>query len=117
MKTFIELKKMHFYAYHGVLPEETLIGNNFEVNLKIQVNFEQAFISDDVNDTYNYAVIYDIIKKEMSIPSKLLEHVGGRIYNSIKEYYPDVRIVELRIAKMNPPVAGQVDCAEITVTD
>lgn len=117
MRTFIELKNLRFYAYHGVLPQETIIGNNFEVNLKIETDFTQAMQSDDVNDTLNYATIYDLIKKEMQIPSKLLEHLAGRIYFKLKENFPEAKISELRVAKMNPPVDGEAEKSEIVIKE
>lgn len=33
MTTKIELRRMTFYAYHGVAPQETRVGNTFIVDL------------------------------------------------------------------------------------
>ncbi len=115
MKTIIELKNLKFYAYHGVLEQETLIGNEFVVNLRMQYDFTEAFNSDDVNDTLNYAEAYEIVKHEMKIPSKLLEHVAGRIFYNLKEQFAGVRILELRVGKMNPPVSGEAEMSEVTI--
>ena len=117
MKTYIELKNMRFYAYHGVLPAETIIGNDFAVNLKLKADFSAACESDDVRDTVNYAEVYDIVQSEMKVPSKLLEHVAGRIFSKLKEVFPDAEIVELRVAKKRPPVNGEVDWSEITLME
>ena len=46
MTTRIELKEMRFYAYHGVMPQETKVGNNFVVNLILTAPLEQAVRSD-----------------------------------------------------------------------
>lgn len=117
MKTFIELKNMMFYSHHGVLNQETIIGNSFEVNIKIEYNFAKAFDTDNVDDTLNYAEVYEVIKHEMNIPSKLLEHVAGRIFFSLKNKFADIRIIELRVAKFNPPVSGEVEKSEIVITE
>lgn len=108
---------MHFYAHHGVLPQETVIGNDFVVNLKLETDFINAFKTDDVGDTLNYAEAYEIVKKEMGIPSKLLEHVAGRIFNALKTEFPDAKIIELRVAKKRPPVSGEVDWSEIILAE
>ena len=108
---------MHFYAHHGVLPEETITGNDFIVNLRVETDFTPAFESDDVNDTLNYAEAYDIVKAEMNIPSKLLEHVAGRIFHRLKAQFPQARIVELSVAKKRPPVSGEVEQSIITLTE
>lgn len=117
MKTFIELKNMRFYAYHGVLEQERITGNEFLVNLKITTNFSKAIDSDDVNDTLNYAEVFDVVKEEMQQPSDLLEHVAGRIFKKLKTTFSQIEFLEVRLAKLNPPVAGEVEMAEIIVSD
>lgn len=117
MKTYIELNKMSFYAYHGVLPEETITGNKFEVNLILEYDFREAYDTDDVRDTLSYADVYVVVKKEMEIPSKLLEHVAGRIFNSLKAEFENIKIIELRVSKLHPPVGGEVDKAEIIIAE
>jgi dihydroneopterin aldolase len=75
----IFLQNLVFYAYHGVAPQETAVGNTFIINLSLKGDFRQAMQSDCVDDTVSYADVFLAVKEEMSIPSKLLEHVCGRI--------------------------------------
>ena len=65
METFIQLSDIHFYAYHGCLPTENVIGTDYIVNLKIGLDLSKAMESDDLNDTINYQIIYDLIEKEI----------------------------------------------------
>lgn len=117
MRTFIKLKNMRFFAYHGVLPQERIVGNEFVVNIKIEVDFVMAISSDDVSDTLNYATVFGLVKNEMQQPSNLLENVAGRIFRSIKNEFPQIKHLEVKLAKLNPPVEGEVESAEITVSD
>lgn len=117
MKTYIELNKMSFYAYHGVLPEETITGNKFEVNIKLEYNFVESFETDDVRDTLSYADVYEVVNHEMNTPSKLLEHVAGRIFKKLKETFDGIKILELRVSKLNPPVGGEVEKADIIIME
>lgn len=117
MKTSIELKNMHFYAYHGVLPHEKSVGNNFLVNVIFTADVAKSFESDDVKDTVNYAEIYDLVKEQMAIPSNLIEHVAGRIFYKIKENFPQIRSLEVKLSKQNPPVGGNVEASEVVVSD
>lgn len=55
MTTKIELRRMTFYAYHGVAPQETRVGNTFIVDLILTAPLENAVWSDDLSDTINYA--------------------------------------------------------------
>lgn len=113
MTTKIELRNMTFYAFHGVAPQETQVGNTFVVDLLLTAPLEQAVKSDDLSDTINYAEVYEIVKTEMKIPSKLLEHVGGRILNALKRAFPEILEIELIISKLNPPFGGDVHSASV----
>ena len=53
----------------------------------------------------------------MSIPSKLLEHIAGRIYNKISTQYPEIISLEVSVAKLNPPVDGEMDKSEIVISN
>ena len=57
---------------------------------------------------YEYAELYDILKAEIAVPSRLLEHVAGRIVRSIADRYPQVDAIHVRLAKDNPPMGA--DC-------
>lgn len=117
MKTKIKLSNMKFHSHHGVLSQETIIGASYEVNVLIEADLTKAYESDNVEDTINYADVYDLIKAEMSIPSKLLEHIAGRIYNKISNQYPEIISLEVSVAKLNPPVDGEMDKSEIVISN
>ena len=117
MKTFIELKNMRFHAYHGVLPEEKKNGNQFMVNIRLSADLAEAVASDNLNHTINYAELYTLVESEMREPSELIEHAAGRIFNSIKAIFPQIKWIEVRLAKLNSPVNGNVEASEITISD
>ena len=104
----ISLEQMEFYAYHGCFREEQIIGTRFLVDLYLQTNTKDAEKSDDLNDTVNYQEVYLLVKKEMEIKSKLLEHVGRRILDAVMQKYPQLESAELKISKMNPPLGGKM---------
>ncbi len=116
MKTKIKLEKIGFHAYHGVLPHEKEIGNRFEVSVTLEADISAAFDSDDVNDTINYAEVFDLVKREMEFPSQLIEHVAGRIFRRLKNQYPWLTALEVKVAKLHPPVGGEVERAEVIVS-
>ncbi|NLZ94812.1 MAG: dihydroneopterin aldolase [Bacteroidales bacterium] len=108
MKTIIRLTDMQFFAYHGVLEQETKVGNNYVVNICMTADLSKACETDNVEDTINYALVYDLVKHEMEQPSKLLEHVAMRIYKAIRDSFPQITTMEVRLAKLNPPINGEV---------
>lgn len=108
MKSKIILEDIKIYAYHGVLPEEAVIGNHYVVNLEVHADLEKASQSDDLDDTINYAEINSIIHQEMQIRSQLLEHVIGRIINKIENQFPRITFIKIKLTKTIPPMPGEM---------
>jgi len=100
---------MEFYAYHGHFEEEQKIGTWFSLDLTMEVDTSKAELTDELEDTVDYSAVYQVVKEQMMIPSKLLEHVGRRILNTVKERFSDVTDAQLKIRKMNPPLGGKMD--------
>lgn len=111
----IELLNMEFYSYHGHFEEEQIIGNRFLVNFSAHADLTAAAKSDDLRDALNYQEVYQLISKEMSIPSKLLENVAYRILTSFRERYPHIKSAVVSISKLNPPVGGKVEAARVVM--
>lgn len=88
MNTFVELRKIRFYAYHGVAEQERCVGNDYEIYVKVKYPFKDAMETDNLDATLNYAQLYEIICREMKISSHLLEHVAGRIIRAIQTEFP-----------------------------
>ncbi|MEF9924429.1 MAG: dihydroneopterin aldolase [Muribaculaceae bacterium] len=107
-RTTIEFDKIRFYAYHGVMPQETHVGNIFEVTIRVDYPFSKAMLSDDLEDTLNYAMLYNVIKTEMDKPSKLLEHVVYRIINAISTTFPKILGGTIKLTKLTPPITGEM---------
>jgi len=101
----IHLNNIIFHATHGVHPEESVIGTYFSVDLILTANFTSSYTSDDLEDTVNYQLIYELIAKEMETPSKLIEHLMARIAKAIKKQVSYEQL-SLKITKHYPPVKG-----------
>ena len=112
-ESYICLHEVRFYAFHGVMPQERRVGGEFLVSVKVGYPLEKAMSSDDVADTLNYAALYELVKKEMMLPSSLLEHVMGRIVEAIEKAFPKVTSVEVKIKKVNPPMGSDSNGAEV----
>lgn len=106
---------MNFYAYHGVLEQERKVGNHFIVSLSVEVSIDRSLETDDLSDTISYADLYALVNEEMSIPSKLLEHVVGRIHRRLMAYSERILSLRLRLTKLNPPFPGDVRSASVVI--
>lgn len=111
----IGLESMRFYAYHGVLPQETQVGNYFTLDLQVWAEVSASLTSDALEDTVSYAELYEVIRREMAQPSKLLEHVVGRISRRILAEFPLIDRVRLTLRKDNPPFPGQLLSSSFTL--
>ena len=84
----ITLHEMRFYAYHGVFPQEQRVGNQFVVELTFWADVAGSVRSDELEETISYADVYEVVKAEMDIPSRILEHVVGRISERLFATFP-----------------------------
>lgn len=109
----IFLEDVKIYAYHGVLPEENIIGTYYILNVELHTDLWKAAQSDNLNDTISYADINEILNHEMKIKSQLLEHVAGRIILQIHEKFPEISYIKLKITKTAPPMPGEMYGASI----
>ena len=62
--SYISLNRLRFHARHGVLPQERATGGEFIVSVRAKYLFDKALESDNVDDTINYAEIFEIINKK-----------------------------------------------------
>ncbi len=113
--SIISIEGMEFFAYHGCFKEEQVIGTKFNIDLLLTVDTSKAEDSDELHDTVNYQEVYQLVKGEMQVTSKLLEHVGRRILNIIKSTYPQIEKATLKIRKLNPPLGGKMDFVSVTL--
>ena len=104
----ILLEGMEFFAFHGCFKEEQIIGTKFILDLQIEVNTTISEQSDHLKDTTDYVALYKCVKKEMEQKSHLLEHVARRILDAIRQEFPAINGIELKIAKLNPPMGGKM---------
>lgn len=115
MSSKIYLRNVRFHAFHGVLPQEGIVGNDYLVNLVLDYDFSSAMKTDDLQGTINYAEVYQKVREEMAVPSKLLEHVAGRIAHMLFSDFPEIQKLQLSITKVNPPMGADSDGAGVEV--
>jgi dihydroneopterin aldolase len=105
----INISGIRIYAYHGCLPEEAIIGGDYIVNIVLKGNFSKAAANDKLEDTIDYVDVYKIVKKEMHIRARLIEHVAQRIADNLKASFASVSSLSVEVIKKNPPIGGEVD--------
>ena len=115
--TEIRLSDLRFRAYHGVLPQERVVGNDYCVNLSLTLSaVADATYTDQLEGTVNYAEAYQIVQTEMAAPSALLEHVAQRILTRLFNRFDLVEKAAVEVIKINPPFSADGAKAAVCLT-
>lgn len=109
----IKLVGMSFYAHHGYYIHEQKRGNNYIVDVSMELNIDEAAVHDDLHLTVNYEVIYRICNEIMEEPCKLIETVAYRIAHEVKKSFPYLGNIRVVIHKMKPELGGPVQSAQV----
>lgn len=99
----ISLHNVRFRAYHGLYPEERQKGNDFVVNM--QVGYEpghETILS--LDNTIDYAVLFELINQTMQQPVDLLETLVQTIAHTVHDKFPSIKTVSVSVEKLNPPI-------------
>ncbi|HAO6524732.1 TPA: dihydroneopterin aldolase [Listeria monocytogenes] len=112
----IYLNELVFYGYHGVLAEETKLGQTFRVSLILGLSTKKAGMSDSVNDTVSYAEVYETVKEIVEgTPFKLIEALAEKIATEVLTGYPLLEEVTVKLIKPNPPIPGHYDSVAVEI--
>lgn len=109
----IALEDVRLYGCHGVMEQERRVGNEFRLDLSVECAAPEGCRTDSVEGTVSYADLYDVAVAEFAVPSALLEHVAHRITDSIERRWPQLTRIEVRIAKLTPPISGFAGTASV----
>jgi dihydroneopterin aldolase len=113
----IKVENIRVFAHHGCLKEETVIGSDYRVDLKVKANLQASAQTDELIDTVDYVFLNKVVREEMGIPSKLLETVAKRIMDRIFKEDKLVTQASVSVSKLNPPIGGDVEMVTIQLSE
>ena len=111
----IAVENMEFYAFHGCFEAEAVVGNRFLVDLWIEEDATLAAETDVITNAVNYQQAYLIVKEQMMIRSKLLEHVCKRILDALYSQMSGIKYAKVKVSKMAPPMGGPIERVSLTM--
>ena len=112
-KGWIGLESMEFYAYHGFFDEEQLIGGKYLADISIYTVIQGAALYDDLEGTFDYEIIFHIVKKNMLQPVKLIEHLAHNIIEDLREVIALEDKIKIKIRKLNPPLGAKIGASVV----
>ncbi len=112
----IMIKGLRVFAYHGVNPEETQFGQNFELDITASINIDSACISDDIEQTVSYAQIIKAVRKTMLEKNcKLLEHAAQRVADALFEQFNAIEALNITLKKPEAPMRADFDWVAVEI--
>lgn len=111
------LERIRGYGYHGVNPEERILGQRFEVDVSLSANLRPAGMSDDVADTISYSAVYRLVNEIVEGPPRnLIESVAEEIAMRLMETFSLAQDVTVTVRKPDAPVKGSFfDAAGVSI--
>ena len=113
----INLRNMAFYGYHGNLASENELGQRFFVDISIGVDLTKPGQSDSIEDSINYADVYERTKAIVEgPPQRLIERVGTLIADDLWNTYKGIVGLSVTVRKPEAPIPGVLDYVEVVIT-
>jgi len=113
----IELRGLRAVGTHGVLAEEQVRAQPFEVDLDLGVDLRPAGVSDALADTVDYGAVADVVVATVSGPRSfaLLEALAGHVADAVLELDQRITQVIVVLRKLRPPLAVDMETVGVRV--
>ena len=117
MSDRIVLHRIAIYAYHGVLAEESRIGQRFFVSLECQLDLREAGLSDDLGNSVSYADLAAVASRIATERRfRTIEALAETIAAAMLSGFPRLEGVTVRIEKPGAPVPAILDGVSVAIT-
>ncbi|MDD5448032.1 MAG: dihydroneopterin aldolase [Actinomycetota bacterium] len=112
----INLDGIRVYAHHGVLPDEKREGQEFVIDVEVELDVDEERLDDNLANTLDYARLA-VSVQEIATRNRfdLLETLAGRIATYILTL-DDVKSAKVRVRKMNAPLEVTLQSVGVTAT-
>jgi len=111
----IQLLGMEFEGTHGVLPEEQLAPQPFEVDVELALDLRAAAASDDLEQTVDYGRVFDVCREIVeSTRFNLLEALAEAIAHEVLAGFPATEVT-VRIRKPRVKLGGRIRSAGVEI--
>jgi len=101
----IIVDKIVCYGHHGVLPEEQILGQEFQISFELGLDLS-THSEDRLDSVPDYRKAISIVEEVIySEPCQLLETIACHIADKLLQL-PKVAEVTVEVCKPNPPIPG-----------
>lgn len=112
----IRIEGIEFHGFHGVPAAEREIGHRYRVDVVLELDLRAAAAADDVALTVDYGeAARRLIEIGVGPSVRLVETLAENMCARLLADYAQVTAVELRVAKIHPPVALPIAAAAVEI--
>ena len=112
----IEMKNCAFFARHGVLKEEEVLGQRFYVDAVLEVEEGSALETDEIDDTVHYGIAFGVIEEVVTgSRRKLIEALARDVGKALIARFPQIRQADITVRKPSAPIPGILDYVQVSV--
>lgn len=112
----ISIDELEVFAYHGVMPEENVVGQKFCISVSMYVDIADAGRQDDIGLTINYADICEDIKKFVEGNTfKLIEALAQKLADMLLKKYKAIQKTVVEIKKPWAPIHLPVNNVSVKI--
>lgn len=105
MSARIRIEEITCFGYHGLLPAEQALGQEFRVSLELLLE-GPSFGKDSLDETVDYRKAVEIVRRVMEGPPRsLLETLAEKIAGELIDL-GGVSEVKVCVCKPHPPIPG-----------
>lgn len=112
----ILISDLRFFAFHGLLPEEEVLGQRFRIDLSCEVDLREAGISDDMSKSVHYGQLIAAVERVVTGRRfRLIEALAEAIATEVFDTFPRVEAVALTVTKPEAPVQVATGTVAISI--
>jgi dihydroneopterin aldolase len=111
----IKLENLTFFSFHGLFPEERVLGNEFTLSVSVD-RISQDKFSENLKQSIDYGVLYSICAEIMQNPVDLLETICEQIVEKIELVCPDFKLIEISVTKEFPPLGQAAGHSKVSLS-
>lgn len=112
----ISVKELTVYAYHGVMPEENVVGQRFDISVDMYVDNSSAVKNDDIKEAVNYAEVCHKIKEFVENNTyNLIETLAERLAERLLISYNSIEKLTVEIKKPWAPIHMPLDTVSVKI--
>lgn len=113
----IIIKGLKIFAYHGVNPEEKQDGQHFVLDITCYTDYNEAGLSDDLNNTVSYAKIIKTVNRIFTEKSyDLIEAAATAVVKGIFDEYKKIEKIDITLKKPEAPIKADFDWVAVNFT-